>query len=600
MKKNILLISLGTILLLTSCNKDFLERYPLDEQTEQTAFDTYDNFKTYSWNLYGYFQGFPVDGGYLPVSVEEESYSDNMVYAYPGYKSPYAFQTYTEPSSGGGWDFSYIRRVNIMLSNIDQSSMVESDKEHWRSVGYFFRSLRYFDMLMDFGSVPWIDRVVSDTDTILYASRGSRDLVATNLLNDLIFAEENIKEQGDGPNTINKDIVRALISRFGLYEGTWRKYHGLNDSEKYLRASFQASAKLVDSHPSLITHYNEVFNSENLVGKPGVLLAKQYHTDLVTHSISRVVRTSAWYSDLTRDAVESYLCLDGKPISTSDLYEGDASIYDEFRNRDHRLYYTVLPPYNVKLLGATGTSLEWDYTESPHEREYIDFMSSVSSPDEKHLPVSNFSAYTVSKIPNFRSKNNGQGFIVTDLGYYFWKYYNRHEDNLALRASIEDFPIFRMGEVLVNYAEVAFELNEFNQQIADLTINKLRERAKIAPMEVSQINAGFDPKRDPSVEPLLWEIRRERRVELMGDGFRFKDLKRWKKGKYINKTPLGIRVNNSDYGNALTIYGGGDAGYVMQNIGEPIGWLDKYYLKPIPYNQFVLNPKLEQNPGWKK
>ena len=88
------------------------------------------------------------------------------------------------------------------------------------------------------------------------------------------------------------------------------------------------------------------------MGQPGIILAKQYATDLVTHSITRVIRSSAWYADVTKDAVDSYLCTDGRPISTSKVYEGDKDIYAQFRNRDRRLYYTVTPPYKVKITGS--------------------------------------------------------------------------------------------------------------------------------------------------------------------------------------------------------------------------------------------------------
>ncbi|MBX3239521.1 MAG: RagB/SusD family nutrient uptake outer membrane protein [Chitinophagaceae bacterium] len=583
-----------------SCNKNFLDRYPLDQQTEVTAFKTYENFKTYSWNLYGYFDGFPADGNYLPKNIEEEQYSDNMVYAFAGYRSPYAFQTLIEPASGGDWDFSYIRRVNLLIDNVEQSVMSETDKAHWRSVGYFFRALRYLDLVADFGDVPWIDHVLTDIDTLLYAGRTSRNIVTTNMLSDLLYAEEHIKANGDGVNTINQQVVRALISRFGLFEGTWRKYHQLGDADKYLEASFNASVKLISENPTLMSNYDDVFNSEDLAGKPGILLAKQYHTDLVMHSIGRVVRTAAWYSDVTRDAVESYLCSDGKPISTSDVYQGSGSVYAEFRNRDRRLYYTVLPPYKVRLLGGTTNSTTWEHTGNAADREYIDTMNLLSPSTAKQLPVSNFAGYLASGVPNFRQRNNGQGFIVSDLGFYHWKYYHRHSDNMALLTSTTDFPLFRMGEVLVNHAEAAFELGRFDQGIADQTVNRLRARGNVAPMTVSGIDGAFDAARDIDVDPLLWEIRRERRVELMGDGFRFRDIKRWKKGTYINNTPLGIWVDNANYNNVLTIYGGGPVGYVMQSIGEPPGWLDKYYLKPIPLNQFVLNPALEQNVGWRK
>lgn len=585
--------------LFMSCSSDFLDKYPLDEQTEVTAFKTNENFETYSWGLYEYFDGFPVDGGYTPVNISSEYNTDNLIYAKPGGESEYAYQLKKVPATSSNWNFSYIRRVNVMLQNIDNSLMNQVDKDHWRSVGYYFRALRYFDLMAAYGSVPWIESVLSDTDKdSLYSERTPRDIVAKNILNDLLWAESHIKSEGNGTNTINVHAVRALISRFGLFEGTWRKYHGLDDSALYLKACVDASIKLLQQYPNIMPNYDDLYNSEDLVGKPGVILAKQYATDLVTHSITRVIRTSAWYVDVTKDAVDSYLCSDGRPISTSKVYQGDKDVYAQFRNRDRRLYFTVCPPYKVVLTGPKGTSYGWKYTDNKKDREYIDTLALIGgSTTGKALPVSNFVGYQVSSFPHFRNFPDGQGFMTSYLGFYFWKYYNRHADNMALRTSTVDYLLFGIEEVMLNYAEAMFELGKFNQEIADKTINKLRARAGIPSMKVSEIDENFDLNRDKSVDPILWEIRRERRVELLGDGFRFNDLKRWKKGTYVNKQPLGLWINNANYGNKLTIKNGAPEGYaVLYNI--PAGWLDKYYLEPIPSQEIALNPKLTQNPGW--
>lgn len=599
MKKIYICAIIAMALGVSSCD-DFLNKTPLDELTESTAFNTYNNFKTYSWKLYEYFDGFPTDGGYTPANISSEFNSDNMINAQSGGESAYAYQLKSVPSTSSSWNFSYIRNVNLMLQNIDKSSMDDKSKEHWRSVGYFFRALRYFDMMAAYGDVPWIDKVLSDTDTeILMGKRTPRDEVAKNILKELQYAELNIKPDGDGANTINTDVVRALISRFGLYEGTWRKYHGLDDAETYLRASADASEKLIADNPTLMSNYDDVFNSEELVGQPGIILAKQYATSLVTHSITRVIRSSAWYCDLTKDAIDSYLCTDGLPVKKSAVYEGDKDVYAQFRNRDRRLYYTVVPPYKVKLTGPIATSFEWEYTDDPKDREYIDFMETISEETGKRLPVSNYVGYNVSAMPHFRNYPNGQGFLVSQLGFYFWKYYNRQVDNMNLRTSTIDYPIFRMGEILVNYAEAKYELGEFDQSVANVSINKLRVRANLPNMKVDDITDNFDPDRDPTVPAVLWEIRRERRVELMGDGFRFRDLKRWKKGEYLNKQALGMWVKNSDYNNKLKIYGGGSEGFI-EFFAKPKGWLDYYYLEPLPTQELALNPNLVQNPGWEK
>jgi len=597
-KKYIQILVATALLGFTACSESFLDKYPLDELTEETAFETNDNFKTYAWGLYEYMSGFPTDGGYTPACLAREFNSDNMIEARSGYESEYAYQKKVIPATSNSWNFSYIRRVNILLQNIDKSAMSETDKEHWRSVGYFFRALRYLDLVEGYGDVPWIDKVLTDSDTeLLYSQRTPRTEVTDKMLSDLLYAEQHIKQAGDGANTINTHVVRALISRFGLFEGTWRKYHGLSGGDAFLQASVAASTKLLASFPSIIGSYDNVYNSEELAGQPGIILARQYETSQATHSITRVIRSSAWYADVTKDAVDSYLCTDGRPVSTSKVYEGDKDVYSQFRNRDRRLYFTVIPPYKVKITGAAGTSFTWDYTTNTKDREYIDKMAALSPENGKRLPVSNFIGYTVNMMPHFRNFPNGQGFVVTQLGFYYWKYYNRHVDNMNLQSSTIDYPVFRIEEVMLNHAEATFELGAFNQSVADATINKLRVRAGIPAMQVSQIDAAFDLDRDPTVEPVLWEIRRERRVELLGDGFRFSDLKRWKKAIYLNKQPLGVWIKNSEFNNKMIINGGGTEGYV-QYFAKPTGWLEKYYLEPIPTKEIALNPVLVQNPGW--
>lgn len=599
-------ILLFTAVLMASCNKDFLNKVPLDQQTEATSFKTYENFKTYTWGLYDLFDGYG-QGPILNTAtfLFEEANSDNLCYNASLNSNQWAYHLVTIPSSGGDWDFSFIRRVNIMLDNIDQSMMSQSEKDHWKSVGYVFRSARYMQLLSKFGDVPWLERVVKDNDIdILYGQRTPRDEVAQNILNNLLWAETHINPQGDGANTVNVHVVRILISRFGLFEGTWRKYHGLGNAEPYLQACRTASAKLASDFPVLLADYDQIFNSEDLAGKAGIILYRSYAAGQNVHGIQRYLRSSEWYFDLTKDAVESYLCQDGKPISTSDVYDGDHSMHNEFRHRDRRLYLNVLPPYRVyTTTDATGNVVTsqnttfWKHTGIDADREYMDTMTAISSPGYKRLPYLQAVGNVLRAVPHFRKFNEGQGFVVSQLGYYFYKFYNPTTDASGF-VNTTDAPIFRIEEALLNYAEASYELGQFDQSIADLTINKLRRRVKMPDMIIADIDNSFDLNRDTDVEAVLWEIRRERRVELMGEGFRFNDLRRWKKGNYLNKQQTGLWVDNAQYGNKLTIFGGNTEGYVEYNT-VPLGWQEFYYLYPLPKDQLVLNEKLQQNTGWK-
>ena len=604
MSKYILCVSVSLCLLVSSClNDEFLEVYPKGQQTEGSVFTTNDNFKTYVWGLYNVFFGYTYDTGQTDEIFRGDFESDNMIKGLAGYEGQWAYRKAKATDESKDWDYDYIRRVNLMLDNIDNSEMNETEKEHWRSVGYFFRSYKYFQMLSKFGGIPWVEHALTEESPELYGKRDTRDLVASNILSNLKYAEEHIGSDIliDGKNTINVYVVKALISRFALFEGTWRKYHGLPDADTYLKECARAAGDVIEEYPDVHPRYDELFNSETLDGVVGILLYKAYETGQLMHGLTRMVRTGESNIEATKDAVDSYLCKDGRPVSTTTShYGGDKNIYGQFRDRDYRLYLTICPPYMVKKDKGPSTP-EWQYTDNAEDREFMDLMATISGETYHRLPSSNFKGFTVQGQPHFKNMNWGQGWNASQMGFWVWKYYNTH--TVATNANgvnTTDAPLFRVGEVMVNYAEAMCELGKLDQPAADRSINKLRSRAGVDKMIVDDINDDFDTARDPSVPALLWEVRRERRVELMGEGFRLDDLRRWKKGEYVNKQALGAYVTEAS-AKKLKVTGGigADDGYVYF-YDAPLGWQEHYYLYPLPLKQLALNTNLEQNPVWTK
>lgn len=604
MSKYILCVSVSLCLLVSSClNDEFLEVYPKGQQTEGSVFTTNDNFKTYVWGLYNVFFGYTYDTGQTDEIFRGDFESDNMIKGLAGYEGQWAYRKAKATDESKDWDYDYIRRVNLMLDNIDNSEMNETEKEHWRSVGYFFRSYKYFQMLSKFGGIPWVEHALTEESPELYGKRDTRDLVASNILSNLKYAEEHIGSDIliDGKNTINVYVVKALISRFALFEGTWRKYHGLPDADTYLKECARAAGDVIEEYPDVHPRYDELFNSETLDGVAGILLYKAYETGQLMHGLTRMVRTGESNIEATKDAVDSYLCKDGRPVSTTTSnYGGDKNIYGQFRDRDYRLYLTICPPYMVKKDKGPSTP-EWQYTDNAEDREFMDLMATISGETYHRLPSSNFKGFTVQGQPHFKNMNWGQGWNASQMGFWVWKYYNTH--TVATNANgvnTTDAPLFRVGEVMVNYAEAMCELGKLDQPAADRSINKLRSRAGVDKMIVDDINDDFDTARDPSVPALLWEVRRERRVELMGEGFRLDDLRRWKKGEYVNKQALGAYVTEAS-AKKLKVTGGigADDGYVYF-YDAPLGWQEHYYLYPLPLKQLALNTNLEQNPVWTK
>ncbi|WP_369048706.1 RagB/SusD family nutrient uptake outer membrane protein [Tenacibaculum sp. UWU-22] len=597
MKNNIkkLYILFVFLSVFTGCNDDILNQLPKDTLVEETTFTSDANFKSYAWGFYTSFDAYNLSQQNLGFR------GDLLALGNGSQTDPWLRQAIQIPTTSSLWSDSYkqIRRVNIMLRNTNNGSLDETQRKHWESVGRFFRAYHYFNLVKAYGDVPWLgDLVLTDKSPELYGKRTPRTEVAQHILDDLKFAEANIKADGSGKNTINTNVVRALLSRFGLFEGTWEKYHETSGGtpEKYLQASFDASAELMVAFPSLISNFDLVFNSESLDGKPGIILYKDYIFGQVTHILTSRLRNSAGNWDLTKKAVDKFLCTDGKTRWTSTSFKGDKDPYDEFKNRDTRLYITTTVPYKVKPTGGNkNKSYTWTYDSNPKYREYLDIMAGLSDAEHKAGPTMNWAGFVVKQEPHFRKFNSGQGFNVCYTGYRLNKFYNNLNTGIQNK-DFADAPIFRMGEVLLNYAEAAYELGTINQSIIDATINKLRARGGVTSLDIS--NIPNDPTRDADVDAILWEIRRERAVELLAEGFRWDDLRRWKKFvEYGSQEKLGRWVKNSDYGNKLPIQGGASEGYVSP-FGVPPGVPEYYYLSPIPSNEIVLNPNLTQNPDW--
>lgn len=598
---------------LVSCNDDFLEVYPRDTQTEATAFVTADNFETYAWGLYSIF------GGYSDDTLGDDKNGGNLVSNAAGGESDWAMGRYKVPSSGGDWDFSFIRRCNLMLDHIDGSQMNEDEKKHWRAVGLFFRSHRYFQLLQKFGDVPWIEHVLSTDSEELYYPRDSRDMVAANILRDLKQAAADIREGGNGNNTVNTDVVNTFLSRFALFEGTWRKYHGLQDADTYLQAAADAALAVINTGKySVNPSYDALFNSEDLTGAASIILFRQYTGGEPGHNYTRHIRTGELTFEATKDLVDSYLCSDGKPISTSDVFEdapgeeGKDRLreYDRFRNRDRRLYVTIVPPYNENM----SDSKDSEY------KVMLDDADNASWTGTKRLPMTNFKGQVCNSQPNLMESSNFTNWGKTHMGFCMWKYYNTTTPSTTANSdNTTDAPIFRYEEVLLNYAEAMCELGKFDQAVADRTINLMRRRpsCNVADMDVDAIAAAgrsWDPALETggyynrAADPVLWEIRRERRLEFVGEGFAFRDIRRWKIADLVlNKRPQGAWIDRNVYGGNLTLQDidgntlPADAQYGYgAYFGKPSGWLEHYYLYPLPLNNLVLNEALEQNPGWDK
>jgi hypothetical protein len=207
-----------------------------------------------------------------------------------------------------------------------------------------------------------------------------------------------------------------------------------------------------------------------------------------------------------------------------------------------------------------------------------------------------------------------------------------------------DAPVMRLGEVVLNWIEAKAELATMGgpavtQADIDASINAIRDRPLDAVAEgkgiqktaaLSLANLPDDPDRDADVSPLIWEIRRERRMEFVYEHSRLLDIKRWKKLSYLDVTVnpdlhLGLWVDfpaefsswlipakvgklkvQNAVGTVIT-YDGTNAAemvgyYIPENVTARDAFTDRVYLAPVGLNQISQYLEkgytLTQTPGW--
>ena len=496
------------------------------------------------------------------------------------------------PQTGGGWSWGTLRNINYFLEN----SYHCEDKEalaHYNGMARFFRAYFYYDKVRKFGDVPWYDEVIGSADKdLLHKPQDSRIYVMDKVLEDLDFAIENLRATKD-VYRINKWTALALKSRIMLFEGTFRKYHKLGHWEECLQECVEASEELMTKGGyKLYSSYSELFTAVSAnTTKDEVILARNYnYAASVTHNVQGYVNApGAGAGGVTKRLVDAYLMKNGTRHTDRAGYK-TMSFMDECKDRDPRMLATL-----------RGKGFKVDGVTTPAD-----------------LKVAN-TGYHLSK-------------------YYVGKKYESYSE--------VDLPIFRLGEVYLNYAEAKAELGTLNQKDLDNSINLLRKRAGVTGM-LNMADANANPCKwlqtkefgypnlvenaakygnDANLGVIL-EIRRERTVEFVMEGLRYWDIMRWKEGKVFEEDFLGMYVEagvydldedgKNDYTLTTTSYTGPTAGTILKlgtNLYATEGdkgnlilhsdfvrtWNeDRDYFYPIPIKERVLtNGKLRQNPGW--
>jgi hypothetical protein len=654
MKAKILIAGIGCcmLFLLYSCEEDFLERAPLSSATPDNYLVEESQLAAYAIKQYEDLPTF--------YYMDNDSHTDTQ--SRRTYNDKYVPGEWKVGQSGGQWSFGSMYQCNYFLNKVlprYKAGTIAGNKvniEHYIGEMYFMRAWAYFYKLQSLGDFPIIKTILSDDKEALTAAskRAPRNEVARFILSDLDSAIMLMKDVApDGKkNRLSKACARLVKSRVALYEGTWLKYFkgtafvpngpdwpgkskdynsaytfptGSIDGEIafFLTQAMEASKAVADAVPLVINSmtaktqatnedfalaseanpFCRMFSEKDLSVFSEVLLWRDYDLGLgIRNAIPNVIQSHRDWG-LNRGYVDGFLMENGLPIYASGSgYAGDDYIADVRKHRDGRLWLFLAEPGQINILHPSPLG-----THATPVVPYPDILNLLGNHDHP-------TGYIARKgnVYDGAQLGNGQG----DVG------------------SI----VFRAVEAYLNYMEACFEKNGALDATARDYWQKIRTRAGVDPdfqKTIAATDLSLEAKNDwgvysagNMVDPTLYNIRRERSCEMMGEGLRYMDLCRWRAMDQMISTPYHIEgfklwgPMKQWYNPKKLTYNIGDKSTVSSPELSPYlriyqktptvltyngyRWAMAHYLSPIAIQHFLITTNdnnassspIYQNPGW--
>jgi hypothetical protein len=556
--KKIIIRILAIAIIFAGCTKD-LDLSPQDTITDAAFWKTPDDFKLAANNLYS--------------CLAELNFGDTESDIAFNVNNSISNGSYQTSETSDEWNnaYIYIRRCNNLIEKAAASAIYDEIKKY-EAEALFFRAYNYWRLLRLFGGVPKITKVLDLDSPELYQQKADRGEIADLIISDLTLAAAYLPistelEPAD-VGRITKSAADALRSRVALFEGTWIKFRDGENAGKYLDIAIEASATVMSSGQHTLYTGNGASSYRYLFIEEGddteeTILDRRYQKDIAGQVQPALIQRIGYLP--TKKMADMYLCTDGLPVNKSSLFQGYNTQVSEYQDRDPRMTMTMMLP------GST--------TKQPS------YASGVQS------------------WPFYPQRN-------PNTGYMLYKYMS---ENVFANSQGEspnfsfDNHIIRYAEVLLIYAEARFEKDgAISDADLNTSINLLRQRAGMVELTNAFVASNNLDMRN--------EIRRERTVELAFENFRYDDLRRWKTAE--TEMPMaikGIKVKGSNWTDPIVIQGSNRNPYAAtswQENTDADGFIIaesangrsfdqlKHYLRPIPTKEILLNPNLEQNPGW--
>jgi len=604
MKKNIVLL-IACVFLFASC-ESYLERQEDEALTFEKIWLKRSTTEKYLYNVYGFMPNeanVGNDNVWIPSS-DEASFTFNRSYRKMNDGS-------WNPSNppGDKWDHCYkgIREANTFMKNVDLCDELTTDEQiEYKAEARFLRAYYYFMLVRMYGPVILIGDEPVDFNGSLNTPRNTLE-ECIKYITDEMEACAGILPVSYSNNWFGKPTkgaalavnarlklyaARALFNGNSLYAGVKNPdgtnlFPGTYDKEKWGIAAAANKAvidlgtyelyKSSDNDPykSYMGVFHENWNEEIILGSstPG------YKWTL--GCIPRVVGGVAYGGvSPTQKLVDAYAMANGRyPITGynsdgSPVIDGASGYSEEgFANFEHPIDQ---PEGSVRSKSTFNMYLN----REPR------FYASVLWSGADWLIMGRSNDLEVPDSSSNRNSGRGASHDYPKAGYIWRKMNDPSLDTKNNQFGTLTWPLIRLAEIYLNYAEAMNEYDPSNPEILTY-LNKVRERAGVPNIETVYPEASGNQKKMRDL------IRKERQIELSFEAHRYFDTRTWMIAEQTDNGPMyGMNIKAKSSGGATP------AEFWQRTVFENRVFKSKHYLYPIKQREMDRNNKLTQNYGW--
>ncbi|WP_325529356.1 RagB/SusD family nutrient uptake outer membrane protein [Chitinophaga sp.] len=579
-----------------SCNKEFLERQPTDFIDVDGAYGSREGVAALMATLYSYMWTEDFNYSIVTEAGFLSQVTDEALRAYP-WGGSLVEGVIEDGAFSGSWRYGPVRQVNDFIARVSKASISEDERKVRLAEARFLRAFYYFTMVKAFGGVPLLtvaQQLNGNNTDELKVPRNSEKEVYDFIIKEVDAIVADLPESyGDNERfRATRYAALALKCRAALYAGSIAKYgfpqlNGLlgfpaGAADGYWQTAYDAATQIMNSGnfglynalPDKAANFQQLFLTGADAANKEAIFVKAYKYPGLGHSFDFYNAPYSYRIDYgcvtnpTLEMAEEFEYTDGTPGKLKVTDAGGnliryANPQDLFRNKDPRFFATIMSPMSA-----------WQGDVLEVRRGIIDngVKKGATNPDETYGSGEN----TIRLMgKDGLMSNNGD---YTKTGFYLKKFMTP-DKRVNSDQSVVPWMVFRYGEVLLNYAEAAMELNRTGDALN--AVNEIRKRAGIALRTTVTIG----------------DIRHERRVELAFENHRWWDMRRWRiadqvmdNTKFHVLYPWLMWKPNTPLANMDYTFEVSEAPRVGRTFPP------KLYYEMIPKDQINRNSNLVQNP----